>query len=485
MRSRHIIVSVFLFFFCFGFGFIAAAQTVSIKNEQISLGAAIWIPVVINAAPNGLHHYEFRVSLDALEVAEIEDVRFDSTLRAFANFEIARDGNSVRIYVEDQDDILIPGASNINLAEVKVRGTFGGRTGVNLTIIELMDDRLNRFNVSLSNGQLQVAAGVDTTQLVIGVDGVLVGDTVKIPVILTRTVSGLKTFRMKVRLEQRDVATFLGAEFPFFAGQQEVQISPDGDEITVAAQDIAEAIGAGAKGTILAWLRLKSDLPTPENSPLRVISNNITEDNGNSGPLPTKDGLITVIRIENLPPEFFGPQPRPQERIGDPSPLLSITIKDDKKEVLPDSILLTVQDTKKLEFDWQSRGATWDPTSERFTVDLKALGVQLSGEVKLRIRASDRQGAKGWFEWAFTVTTTPPPPPGKTIEELLDADRDNRLSDIEILQAINYWVQGRELAPGFRIDDLKMLTLIDKWIKAAPLRMSTRLFSPQQVRPTP
>lgn len=478
MRSRYVIVSVFLFF-SFGFGFIAEAQTVSIKNEQISLGASIWIPVVINAAPNGLHHYEFRVGLDALEVAEIEDVHFHRALRAFANFEIAPDGNSVRIYVEDQDDVLTPGASNINLAEVKIRGTFGGHTGVNLTIVELMDDRLNRFNVSITNGQLQVAAGVDTARLVIGVDGVLVGDTVKIPVILTRTVSGMKTFRMKVRLEQRDVATFLGAEFPFFAGQQEVQISPDGDEITIAAHDETGAVSAGAKGTILAWLVLQGDLPTLEGSALRIISNNITEDNDNSGPFPTQNGLITVIRIVNRKPEFFGPQPRPQDRIGDPSPLLSITIIDDKKEVLPESILLTVQDTvKKLEFGWQSRGTTWDPTSGRFTVDLKALGVQLSGEVKLRIGARDRQEAEGWFEWVFTVTTAPPPPSGKTIEELLDADRDNRLSDLEILQAINYWVQGRELAPGFKIDDFKMLALIDKWIKGAPLRVSARAVSP-------
>lgn len=463
----------FLLLLGFGFGWVAEAQTVSVKSEQLSLGASLWVPVVLNVAPNGLHHYEFRVRLEAPEVAEIEDVRFEPALRAFARVEIAPDGNSVHVRVDDQDDVLTAGATNIKLAEIKLRGTFGGRTEVHVTVIELMDDRLNRFNVAVTHGQLQIAAGADTPQLVVGVDGVLVGDTVKIPIILTRVVGGLQSFRARVSLERRDVATFLGAEFPFFAGQREVQISPDGDEITVAARDDAGAVGAGAKGTILAWLVLQGDLPTMDGSPLRVLSNNITEDNNNSGPFPTQNGLITVIRLENLPPEFFGPQPRPQDRIGDRSPLLVITINDDKREIVPESIQLTVQDSSQaLQFGWQSFGATWDPTSGRFSVDLKALGVRLSGDVNVRVRARDRQGAEGRFEWRFTVVSDqpPPPPPQITIEDLLDADRDNRLSDVEILQAITYWVQGRELAPGLKIDDLKMLTLIDKWIKNSPLR---------------
>jgi hypothetical protein len=108
-------------------------------------------------------------------------------------------------------------------------------------------------------------------------------------------------------------------------------------------------------------------------------------------------------------------------------------------------------------------------------VNLKAIGVQLSGEVRATIRARDRQGAEGRFQWRFTVPkgeVPPPPPSGKTIEELLDTDGDNRLGDLEILRALDFWIKGRELAPGLSIDDLKMLALLDKWIKGAPLRPS-------------
>lgn len=474
-----VILSIGLFSSALGY-----AQTVSLPSEQLSLGAAVWLPVTINAAPNGLHHYAFSVTVDAPEIAHIEEVRFPEPLRDFASFQITPDGNTVQISVRDENNIIAAGAQQTRLAEVKLRGTFGGRTGVTLAIREMVDDRLNAFNVAVSNGQLTVAAAPSAPTLVVGVDGVLVGDTVRVPIILTSTVGGVQNYRARVRLERRDIATFVGAEFPFFADQQEFSITPDGDEISLAARDGANAVQAGAKGIILAWLILRGDLPTMEGSPLRLLSNNITEDNNNSGPLPSKDGLLTVIRLENLPPEFFGPQPRDQETLGDRSPFIQITINDDKNEVVSETIQLTLQDeVQTLEFGWQSPGASWDQTTHLFTVNLKAIGVQLSGNVQARIRARDRQGAEGRFQWRFTVPrgeTSPPPPSGKTIEELLDTDRDNRLSDLEILRALDFWIKGTELAPGLRIDDLKMLALIDKWIKGAPLRpsASTLRFSP-------
>ncbi len=471
---RHIFIAAIVLISANLFGAaLGYAQTVSIKSDQLSLGAAVWLPVSINAAPDGLHYYTFSVAVDAPEIAHIEDVRFPEPLRDFASFQIAPDGNSAQISVRDENDVIVSGAQQTLLAEVKLRGTFGGRTGVTLAIREIVNDRLNPFNVAISNGQLTVAAAPSAPTLVVGVDGVLVGDTVRVPIILTSTVGGVQNYRARVRVERRDVATFLGAEFPFFADQREISITPDGDEITISAHDGVNAIQAGAKGIVLVWLVLRGDLPTMDGSPLRLLSNNITEDNGNSGPLPNKDGLLTVIRLENLPPEFFGPQPRNQETLGDRSPLIQITITDDKNEVLSETIQLTLQDeAQTVQFGWQSPGASWDQTAHLFSVNLKAIGVQLSGAVQARVRARDRQGAEGRFEWRFTVPRGETPPSGRTLEELLDTDGDNRLSDLEILRALDFWIKGAELAPGLRIDDLKMLSLIDKWIKNTPLRAS-------------
>jgi hypothetical protein len=447
---------------------VSYAQTVSIKSEQLSLGAAVWLPITINAAPDGLHHYILSVSVDTPEIAQIEDVRFPEPLRDFASFQIAPDGNTVQISVRDENDVIARGAQQTTLAEVKLRGTFGGRTTVTLAVREIVNDRLIPFNVAISNGQLSVAAAPSAPTLVVGVDGVLVGDTVRVPLILTSTVGGVRSYRARVRLERRDIATFVGADFPFFADQQEVSITPDGDEIALAARDGVDAVQAGAKGVILAWLILRGDLPTMEGSPLRLLSNTITEDNNNSGPFPTKDGLLTVIRLENLPPQFFGPQPRDQETLGDRSPFIQITISDDKNEVLSETIQLTLQDeAQTLQFGWQSPGASWDQT-KRSGCSSAARCAPLFGRATAR-------GPKGVSSGASPFPRGrchPPPPSGKTIEELLDTDGDNRLGDLEILRALDFWIKGRELAPGLSIDDLKMLALLDKWIKGAPLRPS-------------
>lgn len=462
---------------------IAQAQTIAVKSEQLSLGAAIWVPVILNAAPHGLHHATFSVSLDAPEIAEIEAVRFEEPMRSFAGAEIADDGNSVRISVQDSNDVLRAGAQQITFAELKLRGTFGGKTGLTITVHEIVDDRLNAFNVAVKNGQLQVAAAPGAPSLVVGSDGTLIGDTVRVPVILTSTVGGVKNYRVTVRIERRDIATFLGSEFPYFAGQTAREITPDGDEITIAAQDAANAVRAGAKGVILAWLVLRGDLESRDGSPLRLMSNNIVEDNGNSVQLPSINGLLKVTRIENLPPRFYGAFPAEEDTIGDPAPTISITISDEKNEVMPESIKLSLRDSSQtLEFGWQSTGAYWDQIAHVFTVNLKAIGARLSGEVRAHIEARDRQGAKGWFDWRFRVSDGPP----KTIEELLDTDRDNRLGDLEILRALDFWVKGTELAPGLKIDDLKMLSLLDKWIKGTPLRASAvNTFRYGQVQPAP
>jgi hypothetical protein len=65
---------------------------------------------------------------------------------------------------------------------------------------------------------------------------------------------------------------------------------------------------------------------------------------------------------------------------------------------------------------------------------------------------------------------TPSPP---SIESLLDTDQDNRIGDLEILRALDFWVKNQELTPNLRIDDLKILQLLDIWIKGTALQSDT------------
>jgi len=67
----------------------------------------------------------------------------------------------------------------------------------------------------------------------------------------------------------------------------------------------------------------------------------------------------------------------------------------------------------------------------------------------------------------------PPAPPGgeKTIEQAIDADGDGIINDLEMLQALQYWIK-QQIVPGTNktIDDLTMLSLLQRWIKGTPVR---------------
>jgi hypothetical protein len=71
-----------------------------------------------------------------------------------------------------------------------------------------------------------------------------------------------------------------------------------------------------------------------------------------------------------------------------------------------------------------------------------------------------------------TQSPPPPPPPGtKTIEQALDTDGDKIIGDLEILQALQYWIK-QQIVPDTDqvIDDLTMLALLQKWIKGTPIQ---------------
>lgn len=52
-------------------------------------------------------------------------------------------------------------------------------------------------------------------------------------------------------------------------------------------------------------------------------------------------------------------------------------------------------------------------------------------------------------------------PSSPSVESLLDTDQDDHINDLEILRALDFWVKNQELVSSLRIDDLKMLQLLD------------------------
>lgn len=97
------------------------------------------------------------------------------------------------------------------------------------------------------------------------------------------------------------------------------------------------------------------------------------------------------------------------------------------------------------------------------------------GSHTMRVVVSDSKGGTAEDTIQFTVSSgaTPPPPPSgaKTIEQALDSNNNKIIDDLEMLQALQYWIK-QQIVPGTNktIDDLTMLSLLQKWIKGTPIQ---------------
>lgn len=105
------------------------------------------------------------------------------------------------------------------------------------------------------------------------------------------------------------------------------------------------------------------------------------------------------------------------------------------------------------------------------------------------------QRSDPWFtasDWSFFSTVPgfamieePPPPPtdeletpappGRTIEEAVDENDNNKIDDNEIMNAVNYWISGEGVpgTDGQTISDEKILELVNMWIGGRPVSSSS------------
>jgi len=97
------------------------------------------------------------------------------------------------------------------------------------------------------------------------------------------------------------------------------------------------------------------------------------------------------------------------------------------------------------------------------------------GTYIMRVVVSDGKGGIAEDSVEFTVSreTPPPPPPSgtKTIEQALDSNGNKIIDDLEMLQALQYWIKQQPVPNTNKtIDDLKMLSLLQMWIKGTPIQ---------------
>jgi hypothetical protein len=141
-------------------------------------------------------------------------------------------------------------------------------------------------------------------------------------------------------------------------------------------------------------------------------------------------------------------------------------------------------DVSKIRFEqfvdgaWQPAGE-FDPNVQSKTKGSIAIETTCKalGTIRSRVTLFDAGGnSSDPREYSFECvsSTIPPPSGGKTIEETLDANNNKVLDDLEMLQALQYWIKGQAV-PGTNkpIDDLKILSLLQMWIKGTSVRTSS------------
>lgn len=96
------------------------------------------------------------------------------------------------------------------------------------------------------------------------------------------------------------------------------------------------------------------------------------------------------------------------------------------------------------------------------------------GSHSVNVKVSDGNGGIAQDTLTFNVTPgggPPPPGPGLTIEDVIDANKNNLIDDDEILKAIEFWILGSEVpGTGQTITDVKVLALLRLWILGTPIK---------------
>lgn len=469
MLSRVLTWGAAVVFVVFGLAFTGLAQTLRVDSNRVPVGSLTRVPVVLNAAPQGLSGFTVQLSISNHDAATFEGVVFPGDWVREGSWEIVGRGDLLEIASKDVNNAFNASDTEILLAEVLLRGTARASTQIQIVSNQLLDDGLTQFQVAISNATLEVTGGPDPglTGLVGGNDGVSVDALSATPVILTGAPRGLKSYRISLRLEQGTFADIEGVDFEAFGGNAEFDISSDRDSVSFSAHDLDHVVSAGDEGIVLARVRIRGQLLG--NTPLMVTANRLEDDAGGSVSPTVEHGILTVGARLDVPPEFTGLQPQAFSVLSNTQPAITVDIGDVGSGLDPNTVQVVIVDSSRRQhsFDLQSHGASWD--GHTFRVNLAQAGVSLAaGRVDVEIHARDQGGHFGFAAWQFVVEGGGGGPGGQTIAQALDANDNGRLDDAEIVVAITLWITGTPVpGVGQLISDDEIKRLIQLWVTGA------------------
>lgn len=450
-----------------GLSFSGLAQTLVVKSERSVVGSLVKVAIVLNSAPQGLERYQISLSAANAKNIAFESVNFPGPWVRQGSWSTDFRGDKIVIASQDIDNAYRAGDTNILLAEVYVRGTARGTTGIQISAEELLDDHQTAFRVATPPATLDVVGGPEPSQagLVGGNDGLPVDALSATPIILTQAPRGLASYRVTVTLAEGRMADIEGVDFAAFGGNSEFEITSDRDSVSFSAQDLQNEIQPGDAGIVLARVRIRARLSGI--TPLIVTANRLEDDSGGSVSPSVENGIMSIGDQVDVPPEFSDFNPRGFANLSDTQPALSADVRDIGSGLEPNSIRLEVSDQQgSHSFSLGDPGVSWD--GQVFRVNLSQAGVFLTaGRVEANVSARDHGGHFGFGIWQFWVAGPggSVPPSGSSIAKALDVNRNGVLDDPEIRTAITLWITSTPVpGTGQLISDAEIKRLIQLWV---------------------
>lgn len=131
----------------------AQASTLVVGDATAPVDGQTTVPVSLEEAPNGLQRYNVTVRLDDPTVASMEAASAGD-VEAFQERETGDDAVTFR--AADLSEDVQPGATDVTLGTVAIRGADPGSTTLHATVHDLRNDDGEQVRPSVSAGTLTV-----------------------------------------------------------------------------------------------------------------------------------------------------------------------------------------------------------------------------------------------------------------------------------------------------------------------------------------
>jgi hypothetical protein len=141
-----------------GVGATAAAQdgpTVQVTDASVDPGGTTTVRLVLTSAPEGLAGYELVLSVEG-EAATVAGANYTDAFGLTTEPAVSDDGRSVRLEAADVEGNVQPGATDVTLATVELRGESAGRAGLEVQPVQFDADGGARMNVGAGSGSVVV-----------------------------------------------------------------------------------------------------------------------------------------------------------------------------------------------------------------------------------------------------------------------------------------------------------------------------------------